>query len=121
MHYSFSEFGQDAEFIVGTLLKYNNWNVYFSKGSKGPADIIAMKGSITWLIQVKSSRKIPKIKGSEVNKLINLSNKINNSFPVLSLIHPKLKCNINKNSIFLNKYMLNFYLLPYWNSVNLCS
>jgi hypothetical protein len=119
LYYSFSKFGRDAEFLVGLYLKSHDWNIYFSKGSRGPSDIIAIKNDIIWLIQIKSSTKIPKIRGYEINNLIKLSNKINNSFPILSLVNPNIRCNVNPNSIFCGDYLLNFYLLPDWKSITL--
>ncbi len=119
MYYSFSKFGRDAEFLVGLYLKLNDWNVYFSKGSRGPSDIVAIKNDLIWLIQIKSSTKIPKIHGYEIQNLIKLSTKINNSFPVLSLVSPKLCCNTNPNSISFGDYLLNFYSLPDWKSITL--
>lgn len=119
LYYSFSKFGRDAEFLVGLYLKSHDWNIYFSKGSRGPSDIIAIKNDTIWLIQIKSSTKIPKIRGYEINNLIELSNKINNSFPILSLVNPNIMCNINPNSIFCGDYLLNFYLLPDWKSITL--
>jgi hypothetical protein len=119
LYYSFSKFGRDAEFLVGLYLKSHDWNIYFSKGSRGPSDIIAIKNDIIWLIQIKSSTKIPKIHGYEINNLIKLSNKINNSFPILSLVGPNIRCNLNPNSIVCGDYLLNFYLLPDWKSITL--
>jgi hypothetical protein len=119
LYYSFSKFGRDAEFLVALYLKSNDWNVYFSKGSQGPSDIVAMKNDLIWLVQIKSSTKIPRIHGYEISNLIKLSNKINNSFPILSFVSPKLYCNINNNTIFLGNYLLNFYLLPDWKSIAL--
>ena len=119
MFYSFSKFGRDAEFLVGLYLKSKDWNVYFSKGSRGPSDIVAIKNGSIWLIQVKSSTKIPKIRGSEINNLIKLSNKINNSFPILSLISPQSCCISKYDSISFGDYFLNFYLLPEWKDIAL--
>jgi Holliday junction resolvase len=119
LYYSFSKFGRDAEFLVGLCLKSSGWNVYFSKGSRGPSDVVAIKNDAIWLIQIKSSAKIPKIHGYEIRNLIKMSNKINNSFPVLSLVSPKLDCNPNEDSIICGDYMLNFYLLPDWKSVTI--
>ncbi len=119
LYYSFSKFGRDAEFLVGLCMKSNDWNVYFSKGSRGPSDIVAIKSDVIWLIQIKSSTKIPKIHGYEIHNLIKMSSKINNSFPILSLVSPKLDCNTNGNSILFGNYLLNFYLLPDWKSVAL--
>ena len=119
MFYSFSTFGREAEYIVGLYLKSKDWNVYFSKGSRGPSDIVAIKDQLIWLIQIKSSTKIPKIRGYEIQNLIKLSYKIDNSYPILSIINPKSCCPVNKNSISLGKYFLNFYLLPQWKSIAL--
>ena len=119
MFYSFSTFGREAEYIVGLYLKSKDWNVYFSKGSRGPSDIVAMKDQLIWLIQIKSSTKIPRIRGYEIQNLIKLSQKINNSYPILSIINPKSCCPVNENSISLGRYFLNFYLLPQWKSIAL--
>ena len=119
LYYSFSKFGRDAEFLVGLCMESNGWNVYFSKGSRGPSDIVAIKNDVIWLIQIKSSARIPKIHGYEIRNLIKMSDKINNSFPVLSLVSPKLDCISNENSFIVGDYMLNFYLLPGWKRVTL--
>ena len=50
-------------------LKLKGWNIKLSKGSRGPADIIATRDFKKWLIQVKSSSLIPRLKGSEVKRL----------------------------------------------------
>lgn len=115
---SFSKFGLLSEYAVGLSLKNFNWAVFFSRGSRGPADIVAKKGDVILLIQVKSTTKVPKIPGSAVKNLINLSNKINNSFPVLSLVQPNLECNRTVNTIPLGNYLINFVLLPNWKSVD---
>jgi Holliday junction resolvase len=67
--YSWSKFGREAEFVVVLYLKLKGWNVQLSKGSRGPADIIATRDFKKWLIQVKSSNLIPRLKGSEVKRL----------------------------------------------------
>ena len=67
--YSWSKFGREAEFIVVLYLKLKGWNIQLSKGSRGPADIIATRDFEKWLIQVKSSTLIPRLKGSEVKRL----------------------------------------------------
>ena len=67
--YSWSKFGREAEFIVVLYLKLKGWNIQLSKGSRGPADIIATRDFKKWLIQVKSSTLIPRLKGSEVKRL----------------------------------------------------
>src|SRR5215475_11753794 len=66
-------FGREAEFIVAVFLKARGWNLEISKGSRGPADIIAMRDRIKWLIQIKSSILIPRIKNYEIKRLIELA------------------------------------------------
>lgn len=115
---SCSKFGREAEYIVGLCLSNNGWLVFFSKGSRGPADIVAKQDNTILLIQVKSSTRIPRIRGREVHNIIQMANKISNSYPILSLVHPNLECNINKNTILFGNYLLNFYLLPEWISID---
>ena len=67
--YSWSKFGREAEFVVVLYLKLKGWDIKLSKGSRGPADIIATRAFKKWLIQVKSSSLIPRLKGSEVKRL----------------------------------------------------
>jgi Holliday junction resolvase len=67
--YSWSKFGREAEFVVVLYLKLKGWDIKLSKGSRGPADIIATRDFEKWLIQVKSSSLIPRLKGSEVKRL----------------------------------------------------
>ncbi|MGD9672634.1 MAG: hypothetical protein AB7U98_04035 [Candidatus Nitrosocosmicus sp.] len=115
---SCSRFGREAEYLTGLYLSNNNWLVFFSKGSKGPADIVAKQNDIILLVQVKSSTKIPRIHGCEIQQLIQMADKISNSYPILSLIHPQLNCNTNNNTIFLGNYLLDFFLLPDWISID---
>ena len=68
--YSWSKFGREAEFVVALYLRSRGWNIELSKGSRGPADIIATNRNYTkWMIQVKSSAKIARLKGYEVKRL----------------------------------------------------
>ena len=67
--YSPSQFGRDAEFIIALHLISKGWQVKLSKGSRGPADIIAIRDFTKWMIQVKSSTKIARLKGYEVKRL----------------------------------------------------
>ena len=67
--YSWSKFGREAEFVVTLYLKLRGWNIQLSRGSRGPADIIATRDFIKWMIQVKSSTKIARLKGYEVKRL----------------------------------------------------
>jgi Holliday junction resolvase len=115
---SYSRFGREAEYAAGSCLNNYGWAVFFSKGSRGPADIIASRDNTLLLIQVKSSTKIPKIRGAEVHNLIQMSKKISNSYPLLSLVHPHLECNVNNNTILFGNYLINFFILPRWDSVD---
>jgi Holliday junction resolvase len=67
--YSWSKFGREAEFVVTLYLKLKGWSIQLSRGSRGPADIIATRDFIKWMIQVKSSTKIARLKGYEVKRL----------------------------------------------------
>jgi Holliday junction resolvase len=63
------------------------WNVRLSPGSRGPADIFAQRKSDKWLIQVKSSGKFGRLKGSELKQLKVLAVEAN-GLPVIALVHP---------------------------------
>jgi Holliday junction resolvase len=115
---SYSRFGREAEYAAGSCLNNYGWAVFFSKGSRGPADIVASRDNTLLLIQVKSSTKIPKIRGAEIHNLIQMAEKISNSYPLLSLVHPHLECNVNNNSILFGNYLINFFILPRWESVD---
>ena len=115
---SYSSFGREAEYAAGSCLTNYGWAEFFSKGSRGPADIVARRDDILLLIQVKSSTKIPKIRGAEIQNLIQMSEKISNSYPLLSFVHPHIECNVNNNSIIFGNYLINFFILPQWESVD---
>ena len=115
---SYSSFGREAEYAAGSCLTNYGWAVFFSKGSRGPADIVARRDDILLLIQVKSSTKIPKIRGAEIQNLIQMSEKISNSYPLLSFVHPHIECNVNNNSIIFGNYLINFFILPQRESFN---
>jgi Holliday junction resolvase len=86
--FSRSKFGRDAEFTVANYLKSCGWNIQISRGSRGPADIIATRASTKWLIQVKSSRKIPSLKGQELENLIKMA-QCADGLPVIATVQPK--------------------------------
>src|SRR2546423_14659061 len=71
--YTWSQFGREAEITIAIYMKCRGWGVKLSQGSRGPADIIAAHKSIKWLIQVKSSTRIPKLKGYEEKQLIKMA------------------------------------------------
>jgi Holliday junction resolvase len=85
---SWSKFGRDGEFVVAIYLNSCGWNVQLSRGSRGPADIIATRRSTKWLIQVKSSRKIPSLKGQELNRLREMA-KSAGGLPIVATVQPK--------------------------------
>lgn len=59
-----------------------------SRESKGPADLIATQGSTKWLIQVKSSGKIPRLKGRELKQLRKMAESAN-GHPVIATVQHK--------------------------------
>lgn len=85
---SLSKFGREAELVVGIYMQHFGWNVRLSAGSRGPADIIATRSSRKWLIQVKSSNKIPVLKGREVNHLKDMAKTVG-GLPVVATLQPK--------------------------------
>src|SRR5919108_5287089 len=85
---SLSKFGREAEIVVGVYLQHYGWNVWLSAGSRGPADVIATRSSHKWLIQVKSSNKIPVLKGREVSQLKDMA-KTADGLPVVATVQPK--------------------------------
>jgi hypothetical protein len=110
-----------------------------SKGSRGPADIIATYGDYTkWLIQVKSSTGIANLKGYELKRLKEAS-KVKGGLAVIATLQPTetvlsssrinhLNCNIpmmetgwgddrTKDVIYLGNYLIIFYSLNDWNRI----
>jgi Holliday junction resolvase len=126
-----SRFGREGEFVAAIYLRSKGWDIQLSKGSRGPADIIATRMSTKWLIQVKSSTKIPRLKGYEVKRLVELSRVMSGSAVIATLqptetarsiltsvgekdnidfyIAPKKGIPIN-----LGNYVIMFYSLPEW-------
>ena len=98
-----------------------------SKGSRGPADIIATRNSTVWLIQVKSSNTIPKLKGYEVKRLREMAD-ISGGLAVIAILRPAFVGNPNNNSmslegderlceINLGRYSIFFYSLDSWKAI----
>jgi len=97
--YSPSQFGRDAEFIIALYLISKGWQVKLSKGSRGPADLMAKKDLILLYIQIKASSKLPRIKGSNITKLKSKSN-LEGALPVIATLQPFLQLsNYNKETI----------------------
>jgi Holliday junction resolvase len=88
LSYSWSRLGREAEFVIAIYLQSCGWNVQLSPGSRGPADLTATQGSDKWLIQVKSSSNIPRLKGHELNQLRKMA-KIANGQPVIATVQHK--------------------------------
>jgi len=83
-----SKFGREAEFVVSLFLRSRGWNIKFSKGSRGPADIIATyKKHTKWLIQVKASTGLAHLKGYDVKRLSKES-QINGGLAVIAILQP---------------------------------
>ena len=85
--YSPIQFGRDAEFIIALYLISKGWQVKLSKGSRGPADLMAKKDLILLYMQIKASSKLPRIKGSNISKLKNKSH-LEGALPVIATLQP---------------------------------
>lgn len=125
--YSWSKFGREAEFIIAIYLKLRGWSIQLSKGSRGPADIIATRNSTVWLIQVKSSNTVPKLKGYELKRLKEMAD-IFGGLAVIAILRPAFGGNPNKDSmsleaderlyeINLGRYSIFFYSLDNWKAI----
>lgn len=128
--YTWSQFGREAEIAIAIYMKCRGWGVKLSQGSRGPADIIAAHKSIKWLIQVKSSTRIPKLKGYEVKRLIKMA-KIAGGLAVVATLQPAetvmvtveehgtiSPISIKESGIRIGNYMLYFYSLPEWKRLS---
>ncbi len=105
--YSWAKFGREAEYIVALYLKSLGWDVALSKGSRGPADIIAKSGDTCWFIQVKSSGSVPRIRGYEIKRLKEISAS-KGGLPVISTLQPF------SNGFNIGNYSILFYMLDNW-------
>ena len=130
--YSPSQFGKDAEFIIALYLLSKGWEVKLSKGSRGPADLMAKKDLILLYIQIKASSKLPRIKGSAITKLKSKSF-TDGALPVVATLQPIFpfldhdkKKVINNDSINMPvkkkdkmEFKIYFYDLSDWSYMNL--
>ena len=128
--YSIGTFGIEAEYIVALYLRLIGWKVSLSRNSRGPADIVAVLYSKErqrkWLIQVKSSRTIPRIKGHEVLRLIEAAS-VTKGDPIVATLRPhigKRTCQlinqskiVNQDSRFDGRFVMDFFCLPYWRII----
>lgn len=110
-----------------------------SKGSRGPADIIATyKNHTKWLIQVKSSMGLAHLKGNEVKRLREAS-QVNGGLAVIATLQPteivlsssmidqtnnnesmtvtKWNDNSRNDAINLGNYTIVFYSLNNWKRI----
>ncbi|HET9808030.1 MAG TPA: hypothetical protein VFP49_14100 [Nitrososphaeraceae archaeon] len=94
--YSSSQFGRDAEFIIALYLISKGWQVKLSKGSRGPADLMAKKDLILLYIQIKASSKLPRIKGSDITKLKSKSH-LDGALPVVATLQPFFRLSKSQN------------------------
>src|SRR2546427_5809360 len=104
--YSWSKFGREAEYIVALYLKSIGWDVRLSPASRSPADIVANCDSSKWFIQVKPSSGIPRLKGYEVKRLMELA-KSKGGLPVVSTFQPFCVGCFGGKSPFLFFYVYN--------------
>ncbi len=129
--YSPSQFGRDAEFIIALYLLSKGWEVKLSKGSKGPADLMAKKDLMLLYIQIKASSKLPRIKGSAISKLKSKSF-MDGALPVVATLQPMFPLIdhdekiLNKDSITLSvkkkdkmEFKIYFYDLSDWSNIDL--
>ncbi len=109
--HSWSRFGREAEYVVALYLKSLGWNVTLSRGSRGPADIIAACGNAYWFIQVKSSTGVPRIRGYEIKKLKEIA-ACKGGLPVVSTLQPF------DSGFSTGNYSILFYMLDNWQALD---
>ena len=109
--YSWSKFGREAEYVVALYLKTIGWNIRLSPASRGPADIVATNHIEKWFIQVKASSGIPRLKGFEVKRLIEIARR-NDGQPVVSTFQPL------PGGFSTGNYSILFYLLDSWQALD---
>jgi hypothetical protein len=109
--YSWSRFGREAEYVVALYLKSSGWNVALSRGSRGPADIIATCGNAQWFIQVKSSASVPRLRGYEIKRLKEIAAS-KGGLPVISTLQPF------RGGFSTGNYSILFYMLDSWQALD---
>jgi Holliday junction resolvase hjc len=109
--YSWSRFGREAEYVIALYLKSSGWNVALSRGSRGPADIIATCGNAQWFIQVKSSAGIPRLRGYEIKRLKDIAAS-KGGLPVISTLQPF------RGGFSTGNYSILFYMLDTWQALD---
>src|SRR5207247_8763076 len=76
-----------AEDIITPHRKSIRWDFRLSPASRGTAYIVTNCDSSKWFIQVKASSGIPRLKGYEVKRLMELA-KSKGGLPVVSTFQP---------------------------------
>jgi Holliday junction resolvase len=130
--YSRSKFGRDAEITIALHIMSKGWDVKFSRGSRGPADLYASKESEEWYIQVKASTKAPTIKGLDILKLEKFALSAG-ACPVLALLQPSINSRpvlspaVSERPVgqegdygsvnLLQQFFLSFYNLVNWSKL----
>ncbi len=109
--HSWSRFGREAEYVVALYLKSLGWNVALSRGSRGPADIIATCSNAYWFIQVKSSAGVPRIRGYEIKRLKEIA-ACKGGLPVVCTLQPFY------NGFSTGNYSILFYMLDNWQALD---
>jgi Holliday junction resolvase len=132
--YTIGTFGREAEYIVTLYLRIKGWRVTLSKGSRGPADILAInyskRGRKKWLIQVKSSRKAPRIRNYEIHRLITAAASAGGE-PIIATLQPKLRRESDSakkscensdhpvdSAINRARFAVYFFSLPDWRMIS---
>jgi hypothetical protein len=105
--YTWSNFGREAEYVVALYLKSSGWNIALSRGSRGPADIIATCEKTQWFIQVKSSTGVPRLRGFEIKRLKEIAAR-KGGLPVISTLQPF------RSGFSTGNFSILFYLLDSW-------
>ena len=109
--HSWSKFGREAEYVVALYLKSLGWNVALSRGSRGPADIIATCSNAYWFIQVKSSAGVPRIRGYEIKRLKEIA-ACKGGLPVICTLQPFC------SGFSIGNYSILFYMLDNWQALD---
>lgn len=118
---------------MALYMRLIGWQVRLSKNSRGPADIVAeidcKEAQKKWLIQVKSSRSIPRIKGQEILRLIAAASDARGD-PIVAALRPHIgveaeqvihlcgdhnpESKLGFGSI---RFAVTFFYLPSWNMI----
>lgn len=111
--YSWSKFGREAEYVIAMYLKSTGWDeVRLSPGSRGPADITASCPGRFWLIQVKASSGIPRLKAREIVRLKTAATERHGT-AVIATLQP-----LNTGVFSTGNFAVNFYDAKDWAALD---